>query len=55
MKKQKARRAIEAALKALEALERAIKDENRRKAESEPWNARRQLLALHLMLEKEKD
>jgi hypothetical protein len=52
MDKQKSLRAIGATMQALEALERAIKDNNQPKINTELWNARRNLLTLNMMIER---
>ena len=54
MDKQKLLRAIEVAMQALEALARAIKDNNQPKINAELWNARRNLLTLNMIIERER-
>ena len=54
MDKQKALKAVDAALKALEAIETALKDNNHRRIGAELWNARRQLLDLNTIFDRRK-
>ena len=54
MNKQKAIRAIDTALKALEAIEVALKENNHRRVGAEIWSVRQQLLALNAMFDHEK-
>jgi hypothetical protein len=54
MDKKKLLRAIEVAMQALEALARAIKDNNQPKINAELWNARRNLLTLNMIIERER-
>ena len=55
MDKQKALKTIDISLKALEDLERALKNNDQRKVQAELWKARRELLKLNMMIVKEKD
>jgi hypothetical protein len=55
MEKQRATKEIAAVMLALEALERALKNDDEHTVIAELWNARRHLLSLSIMIDKEKD
>ena len=55
MDKEKAANEITAVMLALEALERALKNDDEATAGDELWKARRHLLNLSIMIDKEKD
>lgn len=54
MDKEKAVNEITAAMIVLEALERAMKNDDQVKAAEELWKARRHLLSLSIMIDREK-
>jgi hypothetical protein len=51
---QKALKAIDAPLLALEAMERALQVDNRKATTRELWSTRRNLLTLNMMIERER-